>query len=525
MIESEKRRAVYFLHEGGMGIREIARKLDLSRNSVKRIIRDRGEPLKILRSDHIKIDPQRIKELYADCEGFMQRIHEKLVEEDKVELGYSTLTRLVRSLGLGAGAKDDRRDSKVPDEPGKEMQHDTSPYTKPIGGRIMKIVGSQLYLRYCKNRYLKFYPSFNRFQMKCFFHEATTHFGYVGETCIIDNTNLAVLHGTGPDAVMVPEMIELGKSHGGFKWRAHKIKHSDRKGGVESGFWFIETNFFPGRTFESLEDLNEQAFEWATRRIVLRPHAKTGLIPAQLFEFEKPSLKKLPPFVPEPVLAHERETDQYGYAAFDGNFYWIPGSGRGRVQVLQSAQKIRIYRNREMLAEYPLPAFGVKHERFKPPGMPAIREYPRNCKKPTGAEEARLRAIDPVVAGFLDFLSKEPESAVKKYRLIRQLFRLSLKLAPVLFIDTVSRAHRYRIADMETIDRIAQQLMRENSFEMESWCDVEGEDDFQNRDVYREGEFSNPPDMSRYDDLFSRDDEPGADDADTDAKGEDGQGN
>lgn len=520
MIESEKRKAVYLLHEEGMSIREIAKSLHVSRKSVRKIIKDCGAPLKIVREDRKQVDPERIAKLYDDCQGFIQRMHEILVEEDGTHLGYSTLTRLVRSLGLGDPKEKDHRDSKVPDEPGKEMQHDTSPYELPIGGRPMKVVGSLLYLRYCKKRYLKFYPAFNRFRMKCSLHEALTFFEYTAETCIIDNTNLAVLHGTGSDAVMVPEMIEFGKSHGGFKWKAHRIKHSDRKGGVESGFWFVETNFFPGRTFESLEDLNRQALTWATERIVLKPHAKTGLIPAQLFEFEKKHLKKLPPFVPEPVLAHERETDQYGYAAFDGNYYWIPGHGRGRVQVLQYSEKIRIYRDRERLADYPLPVFGVKHERFRPPGVPQVRQNPNNCKRRTGAEENRLKAIDPAVGAYLEFLAKQPESAFKKYHLIRQLFSLSLKLAPVLFIQTTSRAHRYRISDIETIERIALHLMRENSFQIEGWDELE--EDPRDRDVYRESEISDPPDMTRYDDLLNRQDmgnEPDENEGNEDGKG------
>lgn len=518
MIESEKRKAIYLLHEEGLSIREIARSLRVSRKSVRKIIQEGGAPLLILRDDRKRIDPERLKKLYEDCQGFVQRMHEILLEEDGCDLAYSTLTRLVRSLGLGDPKDKDHRDAKVPDEPGKEMQQDTSPYELVIGGRPMKIIGSLLYLRYCKKRYLKFYPSFNRFRMKSFFHEALTFFEYTAETCIIDNTNLAVLHGTGPDAVMVPEMIELGKSHGGFKWKAHRIKHSDRKGGVESGFWFVETNFFPGRTFESLEDLNRQALEWATQRIVLRPHAKTGLIPAQLFEFEKSKLKKLPPFVPEPVLAHERETDQYGYAAFDGNYYWIPGHGRGRVQVVQYSQRIQIYRNRVRLAEYPLPAFGVKNERFRPVGVPEIRQHPNNCKSRAGAEENRLKAIGPEVAAYLEFLAKEPASTFKKYQLIRQLFSLSLKLAPVLLVQTISRAHRYRISNIETIEKIAQHLMRENSFQFEGWDEL-GEDPRaeQRRDAYRESEISDPPDMTRYDELLNRENENKDED-------EDGQG-
>jgi hypothetical protein len=66
-------------------------------------------------------------------------------------------------------------------------------------------VASLLYLRYSKRRYLKFYRAFNRFQMKCFLHEALTYWGYVPRHCIIDNTNLARWRGSGAQAVMVPQ--------------------------------------------------------------------------------------------------------------------------------------------------------------------------------------------------------------------------------------------------------------------------------------------------------------------------------
>lgn len=506
MIESEKRKAVYLLYGEGMSIRKLASQLHLSRKSVRRIISEKGCSLQITRDDRKKVDPNLLGKLYTDCEGFIRRIHEKLQEEEGIEIGYSTLVRLVKSLGLDdSDNRKDHRDSQVPDKPGAEMQHDTSPYEREIGGKQLKIVGSSLYLRYSKMRYLKFYRHFNRFRMKCFFHEALHHFGYAAGTCIIDNTNLAVLHGTGSNAVMVPEMIAFAKSHGDFQWEAHFIGHSDRKGGVESGFWFVETNFFPGRTFESLEDLNVQAMEWVTKRIVLRPHSKTKLIPAQLFEFEKPHLKKLPPFVSPPVLLHERETDQYGYAAFDGNYYWIPGHGRGRVQIIQYSDKIQILRNREELAQYLLPVYGVKNERFKPAGIAAIRQNPNNCKRPTGAEENRLTAIDPSVGGYLQFISKAPLSSPKKYRLIRELYSLSLKLAPQLFIQTIQRAHRYTITDRDTIERMAVFLMRENDVQMESDCYVD--EDIENNEIYREAAVSPFADMSKYDELLRSEDD------------------
>ena len=130
---------------------------------------------------------------------------------------------------------------------------------------------------------------FNRFRMKCFLHEGLMFWGHAAPVCIIDNTNLARLRGTGKHAIMVPEM-EVFANQYGFRFICHEKNHANRKAGEERSFWTVETNFFPGRRFESLEDMNQQAFQWATVRLEHRPVAKTRLIPAQAFEHERPYL-------------------------------------------------------------------------------------------------------------------------------------------------------------------------------------------------------------------------------------------
>jgi hypothetical protein len=52
-------------------------------------------------------------------------MHEKLVEEEGLDVSYSTVCRRVRELGLGSGREQQRCD-RVPDIAGAEMQHDTS---------------------------------------------------------------------------------------------------------------------------------------------------------------------------------------------------------------------------------------------------------------------------------------------------------------------------------------------------------------------------------------------------------------
>ncbi|NIO87703.1 MAG: hypothetical protein GTN53_44405 [Candidatus Aminicenantes bacterium] len=155
------------------------------------------------------------------------------------------------------------RSIQVPDQPGIEMQHDTSPYQVKINDELTPVVGSLIYLRYCKMRYLKFYRCFNRFKMKCFLHESLSSFGFTACYCIIDNTSLARLRGSGANAVIVPEMRQFCEQYG-FEFICHEIGHANRKAGNERSFYPVETNFFPGRRFSSLQDLNQHALEWAS---------------------------------------------------------------------------------------------------------------------------------------------------------------------------------------------------------------------------------------------------------------------
>ncbi len=498
MIDQDKRKAIYSLHNDGMGIREISRRLGVSRNTVRAIIILKGNIPDLPRKDKIRIDPELLVRLYDECEGRIQRIHEKLSEEEGTEIGYSTLSAMIRELDLGQSRK--MRCDRVPDEPGVEMQHDSSTYTRSIGGKQVRVIGSLLYYRYSKIRYLKFYRSFNRFKMKCFFHEALTFWGYAAKRCIIDNTNLARLRGSGKNALIVPEMEGFAKGYG-FEFVCHEIRHSNRKAGNERSFYTVETNFFPGRSFENLEDLNEQALQWATVRMPNRRVSKTRLLPLKAFAYEQSYLRKVPPYVPPPYRALKRDTDQYGYASFDGNFYWVPGTGRTEVSVLEYSNYLKIYHKRKLLWEYDLPPDGVKNQRFSPRGQPAPQHQPNNRKKPTAEEEKRLRSISGEISAYLNFVLKE--KGITRHRFIRRLSALQQKITPPLFIKTIKRALKYRVTDIETLERIAILQMNEGNYTLPF---VETDEEFRTRESYLEGYATNEVDLSGYDELMEDND-------------------
>lgn len=488
MITADKRKAILLLHQEGMPAREIARRLAISRSTVSTVMAQQGQ--RPARHWLPPVDPDLLRQLHQQCGGYVQRIWEKLREGHGLAVKYSTLTRWLRQLGIGRPAA--TRCERVPDEPGAEMQHDTSPFTVRLAELPTKLQASLLYLRYSKRRYLQFYRVFDRFQMKCFLHRALLHWGYAPGVCVIDNTNLARLRGLGAQAVMTPEMEAFAKGYG-FRFRCHGPGHSDRKAGEERSFYTVETNFLPGRAFASLEDLNRQALEWSTAPMEQRPQGKAGLIPAQAFEHERSFLQPLPPGLPAPYKVLERSVDEYGYVAVEANYYWVPGTGRGEVTVLRYQSHLQIYQGGQVAIQYPLAPDGVKNQQIDPPGKPASGSHPRHRQHPSHEEQKRLRALDPTVSAYVDFLLATP--GLLHHQCLRRLWALSQRMSPELFVRSVQRAHRYRIHCLETLEKIALLYLKEGLGQLPLPAVDEA---FRQRPAYLEGSLTDAPDLSQY---------------------------
>ncbi len=485
MLNKDKRKVIVSLFEEGRKKKEIARLLNITPQTVRRILVMGADRTIVPRTDKKSIDLDLLRRLYARCDGYIQRMYELLNEDEKIEkIGYSTLTRLIRENGIGQ--ENPERCHQVPDLPGEEMQHDTTVYNLKLGTISRKVICSALYLRYSKMRYIKFYPVFNRFLMKCFFYEALTFWGYTAKNCVIDNTNLAILHGTGQAATINPEMVVFARPLG-FEWLAHEKGHANRKAGKERNFWTIETNFLPGRFFQSIEDLNRQGLEWATVKYAQRPLSKTHLIPVSLFEEEKTYLLKLPAYIEPPSIPHKRDIDEYGYIAFNANYYWIPGKGRGTVSIIEYPDRLKIFSPGQEAIEYLLPAWGTRNNKFTPPGAKTNPYEPKNIKKTCDEEEKRLRTKGEIYSRYLDFIKSNRSGIKQKPKLIRQLYLFSKKIAPDLFAQTIARALKFHISNIETIMRIAEQFLHKDFYQEP---ELFPNNDYEKRESYQKGRWS-----------------------------------
>jgi hypothetical protein len=117
-------------------------------------------------------------------------------------------------------------------------------------------------------------------------------------------------------------------------------------------------------------------------------------------------------------------------------------------------------------------------------------------------EEKRLRALDPAVEAYLD-AGWTPRGGCR-HRFLRELFRLYGRMTPALFVRTIERALKYRIADLETIWRIALMHLQDG---LDTLPGVDLDESFTEREAYQEGSLSDEPDFSRYDDPSEEEDD------------------
>lgn len=242
MIPTADKETILALHKTGVSIRQISRLLRISRNTVRRVIKG-GHSSQPRRTSRYEDLLPLVQKHFHFCKGNAVRIQEFLIETYGVDIPYSSLTRLVRELEL-RGEKKKGRVGQYRFGPGKEAQHDTSPHRLVLGSKKITAQCASLTLGYCRKVFIQYYPRFTRFEAKVFFTEAFIYMDGACERCIIDNTSVIVAKGSGPDAVMAPEMKNFGEMFG-TTFIAHAIGDSDRKAKVEKNFTTWRTIFLP----------------------------------------------------------------------------------------------------------------------------------------------------------------------------------------------------------------------------------------------------------------------------------------
>lgn len=470
MLDEDTRRAIFTLHNRGNGMRSIARMLGVSRNSVKMVLSlgtstvprvERSEML----AEHIVL----IRELYADCGGNLIRVAEELDARAGVVVPYSTLTAMCRRHDIGVKKK--QRAGQYHFHPGQEMQHDTSPHDVEVASRLRRLQCASLVFCYSRRLFAQAYPKWDRFHCKLFLSKALKYFRASCDRCMLDNSSVIIAHGTGPDAVPAPEMAAFADRFG-FKFIAHEVGDANRSARVEGPFYYIERNFYPGRTFVDLDDLNAQFVDWCDK-VNGKYSSKLKASRNELFAVERPNLNPLPSYIPEVYALHHRMVNLEGFISLHGNRYSTPADLIGRqVEIRESETQVRVFEGPREICVHQRrePGAGVRSmlPEHRDEGRP--RKPRRHIPLP---EETTLNAAGEPFVAMINALRKQRGG--RAVRAVRRLHRMYIEYPDGPLREALTEALHYGLFDLERIERMVLRRVAGNFFRLRPPDDDEGE--------------------------------------------------
>lgn len=457
MLDHATRTAILRLREEGHGAKRIAAALGLSRTSVRKVLASgQAEVPSLERPTTLDAHTDTIRALHVTCKGNWVRVGEELAARG-VQVGYSTLTAFARTAGIGVPPK--RRVGRYTFEPGQEMQHDTSPHRVVVGGRERRLECASLILCYSRMMYAQCFERWRRFEVKVFLTEALQVLGGAASRAMLDNHSVVIVSGTGASAVSAPEMEAFGKRFG-FDFEAHEKGDVNRSARVERPFNYIENNFYPGRTFTSLDDLNAQFAVWCDEKNgTLR--RSLGFSPKELWAAERSVLQPLPLHIPDVMEPHDRRVDTEGYVTLHTNRYSMPEASIGRQVVVHEHRRLlRVYDGHRLVVEHDKHPDGNRARVTLPE-----HEYRRRREAAPASEPERvLRAASPVLGAMADALRKKHGG--QALRAMRHFHGFYLDYPTEVLVEAVKVALSYGLLDLKRIETLVLQRVRGDFFRL-----------------------------------------------------------
>ena len=356
------------LHRQGVTVSAIARHVGLDRKTVRRYIARGLEPPvygpRKPRTTQLQQFERYLRERIA---GFPQLTGRRLYRELR-ELGYAggytILTEFLRDIRPAPAPEFEVR-FETP--PGRQAQVDFAHFRtvftdEPGAERIIWLFSLVLgHSRMLWGRFVlhQDLPTLLRCQAAAF--EAL---GGVPEQVLYDRMRTVFSRddaGAG-HIVFNQTLLEFAR-HYGYLPKACRPYRAKTKGKVERPFRYIREDFFLGRTFCNLDDLNTQFREWLDHVANVRVHATTRRVVAEHFAEEGPKLQPLPAGPFSAVLRLERRISRDGMVSVGGNLYSVPNTARRRpVEVHSTAAEVRILEEGNIIAVHPvLDGRGQRH--------------------------------------------------------------------------------------------------------------------------------------------------------------------
>jgi transposase len=309
----------------GVAVRAIAKRLGMSRKTVRKILgRHRAPPKPAAEPRGSILDPydSAIRTVLDDAPEMLA----PAVLERLRPLGYTGGVTILRDRLRRLRPHRHREAFLTLDfAPGEAMQVDWADFGFALPGVPRRVSAFVAVLCHSRYLYIEFtvsqaMGSFLRCMDRCL-----SFYGGTTAVDIFDNMKTVVLSHTATATVFNPKFLEYARARGGFGVRACNVRRGNEKGRVERPIGFVRRRFWPGRRYRDLLDLNTQAAAWRDDFANGRVHEDTGKVPALVFAHqEQRLLTPLPntPFNTDDVEGHG--ITKMFRVPFDRNKYSVP---------------------------------------------------------------------------------------------------------------------------------------------------------------------------------------------------------
>jgi transposase len=324
----------------GLGIRAIARRLRVSRNTVRSALR--GKPLAeeaVKRERFTQLTPYRdevLRMLKAELIG--TRILNDLRRQGYAG-GATALYDFIAELRKDLPTQRKKAVCRFETDPGVQAQFDWSPYEILLGGITVHVIVYDLILAYSRRKF--YWPSFRENQESVFeaLERGFQHFGGTTSQLLVDNAKVLV-----KDA------------RPGLEPRACLPRRAETKGKVERPFYFLEQHFIKDNEFVDFPDFCRKLSDF-TMELDYRMHQTIGVAPIERFEEEREALCPLPTTMLSGNCSLFRKVSWDCLISYDASKYSVPFTYAGKdvwVKVSQGAYLEIFSRGAERLASHRL---------------------------------------------------------------------------------------------------------------------------------------------------------------------------